>query len=56
MKRCLAHTFGGEIPHVPSTVIKDTCLAACMVLLAYYQILESKQFKESVRIADKVTV
>jgi len=40
-KGCLACTFGGEIPHVPSTVKKDTCLTVYIVLLGYYRIFES---------------
>jgi len=42
MTGCLAHTFGGEIPHVPGTVIKDTCLTVYIVLLGFYRIFESK--------------
>jgi len=41
MKGCMACTFGGQIPHVPSAVIKNTCLIAYIVLLGYYRIFES---------------
>jgi len=43
MKGCLARTFGGEIPRVPSAVIKGTCLTVYIVLLGYYRIFESNQ-------------
>jgi len=29
------------MPHVPGTVIKDTCLTVYMILLGYYWIFES---------------
>jgi len=32
MTGCLVRTFGGEIPHVPGTVIKNTCLIALWLL------------------------
>jgi len=40
-KGCVVPTFGGEIPRVPSTVKKDTCLTVYIVLLGYYRIFES---------------
>jgi len=40
-KGYLVCMFGGEIPCVPSTVRKDTCLTVYIVLLGYYQIFES---------------
>jgi len=41
MTGCLACMFGGEIPGVPGTVIKNTYLTVYIVLLGYYQIFES---------------
>ena len=41
MKGGLVDRFGGEIPRVPSAVIKNTCLTVYFVLLGYYQIFKS---------------
>jgi len=36
------HTFEGEIPHVPGTAIKNTCLTVYIVLLGFsYWVFES---------------
>jgi len=43
-------TFGGEIPHVPGTVIKNTCLTVYIELLGYYQIFESMLSLAHVRV------
>jgi len=49
--------FGGEIPRVPGTVIKDACLTVYIVLLGYYWVFKSVGTSDgtySVRLRDLV--
>jgi len=32
------HTFGGEIPRVPGTAIKNTCLIVCRLLSLQFRL------------------
>jgi len=45
MTGCLACTFGGEIPHVPRAVIKNTCLIALWLLSLQLRLFMASESK-----------